>query len=226
MQKTIVFILSICFSATLMAQVGIRSYYQNINAPNWERLDREGAVLGDTVMYQPLSIGIGLDYWFRLGDYRVEFFPEVGYIQMSSFQVDSNRLQWDQWFARVNTHFYVFDFEEDCDCPTFSKQSPWLKKGFFFSLSAGAAYAQYDRIVTPDLRHSNVNFTASIGLGLDIGINDFITLTPNIQWAHWFTPEWQGLAAGEVMDLERSHATAVQFGLRLGLRFDQLFYYY
>lgn len=218
-------IIVLLLSSAVYAQVGVRTYYQNINAPNWERLQRENSIPGEQVTYMPQSYGASIDTWFRLSDYRIEFYPEVGYLSMSSFEIDDISIQWDQWFAKLNTHFYVFDFEEDCNCPTFSKQSPWLKKGFFFALSAGGAYAQYDNPILTGDRNNNFVFTGSIGAGLDIGINDFITITPLINWAHWFTPEWSGLAESSPSDLESTHTTAVQMGLRVGFRFDQLSYY-
>jgi len=211
-------------SLSLQAQVGIRANYHALNVPTWERLVQTASpeILGSSL--NTMGYSIGLDYWFRLKDYRIEFFPEVGYSSLATVNQTDNSFQWNQYFTKLNTHFYVLDFEEDCDCPTFSKQSPWFKKGFFFSIMVGGGYSNMNSIGPMSTAYDEWNLLASMGVGLDIGISDFITLTPTLQWAHWITPEWQGISYNTDVQAEKAPASAVSAGVRVGIRFPTRYY--
>lgn len=205
--------------SNLQAQIGVRAQYHNLSALSWERLANTNASTTEATTLNTLGYSIGLDYWFRLTNYRVEFFPEIGYSQLSTYSIAESDYDWSQIFARIHAHFYVLDFEEDCDCPTFSNQSPWFKKGFFLSATGGGGYSTFD-VFYPDITtYNEINYYVSIGAGIDIGLSDFVTLTPHIQWAHWITPQWSGLSTDTDLLAEKAPISAVTFGLRVGLRF-------
>lgn len=147
---------------------------------------------------------IGVDYWFRLKNVRVEFFPELNFAQFSA-DSDINSTRANENFKNqllgfnFNTNFYILNFKGDCDCPTFSKQDPITNKGLFVQLSPGLAYTINEYTYTDPLAdvafESNKSFAFNIGLGLglDIGISDLITLTPIVKMQYYFPLEWEGL---------------------------------
>lgn len=205
--------------SNLEAQIGLRAQYHDLNALSWERLANTNLSSAETSSLNTMGYSIGLDYWFRLTNYRVEFFPEIGYSQLSTYSLADSDYNWSQFFARIHAHFYVLDFEEDCDCPTFSNQSPWFKKGFFLSATGGGGYSKFDVFYPETNIHNEITYYASIGAGIDIGLSDFVTLTPHVQWAHWITPQWSGLSSDTDLLAEKAPISAVTFGLRVGLRF-------
>lgn len=215
------FFVILFFSAfNASAQIGIRLHHQSLNARSWEAL---ADMSPNDPVYASSVFGVGLDYWFRLENYRVEFFPEIGYTTHTAFKQSIQNLTYSSLYARVNTHFYVLDFEADCKCPTFSNQSPWFSKGFFLMASAGAAMQNYPSSPAFSDGTSRVIFQAGVGAGLDIGIVDLITLTPFVTYFYHITPHWEGLASSLQIETEsareKSAMTSLQLGLRVGFRF-------
>jgi len=110
-----------------------------------------------------------IHYWTRLKKYRLEFLPGILF---QSLNADENNLQ--NVGITVPASFYILDFVNDCDCPTFSKNSFWFQKGFFIRLTPSwtkninkSKQEIYDQL-----------FGAGITLGLDFGLSDLLTLTP------------------------------------------------
>jgi hypothetical protein len=204
------------YSNTVNAQLGLRSQYHTPSSPRWERAIFESS--GSQTL-DMRGFSIGLDYGFQLPNYRIEFYPEFTYSSMGRFSLNNSNYSWSQLSLKLNTHFYVFDFEEQCDCPTFNKQSPWLKKGFFLSLMIGGSQNSYETFFPAVTTTNNSSIIGSIGIGLDIGINDYVTITPTLAWQHWITPEWSGLSQGLNESLERTTLSGIVPGLRVGFYF-------
>jgi hypothetical protein len=129
----------------------------------------------------------GLEYYFRLKTHRVEFHPMLGYRQ--SFAVDGSGYYTSLDFD-FNTSFYLFDFEGDCNCPTFSKQGTLVKKGFFFEFQPGIGY---QTIYLLEAQSSNIVGKVGGAAGLDIGLSDQYTLTPFVSATRYFSGEWDAL---------------------------------
>lgn len=217
-------ILSLLAPILLSGQLGIRTYYSHTKADGWQTLAGLAERNQADVRYSPAAWGVGLDYWFRLENYRVEFLPEIGIKMHKALRADDLRLDWNSYYLRFNTQFYILNFEGDCDCPTFSKHEPWFQKGFFLSASLGAALSRYDTDLA-GATASQWNYSFAVGAGLDLGVSDVITITPYIQWQHWFTPEWEGLQqllnveSQSPGNSERTRLSDLQPGIRLGIRF-------
>lgn len=210
------------------AQYGINASYQTFSASNWEGLIQ----LSDLPGAAPIESGfaVGIDRWFRLKNARVEFFPELNYARYSLDWADNTTSMTHQQISLLaNTHFYLFDLEGDCDCPTFSKDGNFVKKGFYVEVSPGLSYATSSFKGRND-DPSNTSLIPSLGLGLgvDIGLSDLLTITPMIRFRRHFGAEWENLA--ENLDLElttvdltnqKSGLETFSFGLRLGLRIGE-----
>ena len=208
-------------AATASAQWGVAAYY------NLNRYD--GPLAFTDVNNNPVGIGrlemndapeLALNYWFRMKEYRTEFLPTL-YFSRTTFNDDE--LSADNLvdgyttigFA-FQTNLYLFDFLGDCDCPTFGKQGPQLQKGFFIHFAPGIEYSRVN-IVERGVEQ-DANWLIAAGLGLDIGLSNLLTLTPQVTYRRYFLDNLlvaDGLTAGAEESLN-----LIQFGLRLGFRFD------
>lgn len=162
------------------AQYGLTGQYVSGNSVYGDIPLEDGASRATTAGYL-----VGLNYWVRLKNTRIEFFPEVNYSVVNptsslGFQPD---FQLRRWGLTLPASFYLFDFKGDCDCPTFSKQNDLFKKGFFLQLLISG---QLERSQTDLAKNTQQNLGAGGGIGLDIGISDFLTLTPIFQYVNHF----------------------------------------
>ncbi|MFN7116526.1 MAG: hypothetical protein ACK4TA_06970 [Saprospiraceae bacterium] len=209
------------------AQFGVTSGYRWNNAPNWKlessAFSGGGDILGD-------GYSVGVDYWFRLKNYRVEFQPELNFSAFTN-NISIGEVLWRDIDVQTysfffNTNLYLFDFMGDCDCPTFSKQGDAGKKGFFVQISPGVSYFKQE-FSTPnaDFSDNSVAVSLGAGIGFDIGLTDLVTLTPLLGARYYPNVEWSTLAdfgienAFSVRDTETS-LTQLFAGARLGFRFD------
>lgn len=223
---TTIFITILLFSLAASGQFGLRMKYNSNNFSDWEnalenRFDTEGK------LYSP-GYEVGLDYWFKLKKRRIEFMPEVSYAFAATKYNNAQLL--DTKFTSFNFNFhtqiYALDLEGDCNCPTFSKQGPSINKGLFFHFTPGVSYynatTTSQQLIDPALEDANgVAFKAGIGMGMDIGLSDLLTITPIISYYFNMGMNWENLAVTgtQLTDVSAS-PRQLQFTLRLGFRPD------
>ena len=227
MRPFLLFCLLACCSLTASAQLGVSGRVA-FHELRW----RGGAEPSSALDLQP-TYEIGLNYWFRLPKRRIEFLPSIYYGEADGEMAGTvnglpiPRMPFAKFYgAEFRTLFYLFDLAEDCDCPTFGKQGPQLQKGFFVELAPG--YLLVDRtdptsasgLFGPGEQH---NFTLNLGAGLDVGLSNFLTVTPHVNY------RFSGSVADEIeftdvngMPTGRGEASLRTFtaGLRVALRFD------
>ncbi|MEM9546126.1 MAG: hypothetical protein AAGA77_09135 [Bacteroidota bacterium] len=210
------------------AQFGIRAKYNMNSFSDWDQF-MEQNINGDVDNIFSSTIEIGVDYWFRLKNTRIEFMPEVamGLKTSSSFPNAGAETDFSYFAFVFNTQIYAFDLKGDCDCPTFSKQGPALDKGFFFTIAPGLIYNTKEIALESfedSFDASQVNLRIGIGAGYDIGINDLITITPSILYNLTPGVEFQDLlsVAPTVSNTEllTTGLNQIQFQLRFGFRPD------
>jgi hypothetical protein len=224
--KKIAVLFTFLFLANLaLAQFGIKAGYLWQDAKDWQAVYDIG---NENVLENNYTVG--LDYWFRLKNYRIEFLPELNYTPSSkNFEIRegiTNTAKVNLYSFFLNTNFYLLDFAGDCNCPTFSKQGQFFKKGFFIQLSPGVTYFQQAVSRTADRFSGNAfAFNLGAGAGIDIGITDVVTLTPLAGVRYYPKVTWESLP--EVGDpvtvgLKSTESPITQFfaGARLGFRFD------
>ena len=137
-KQTVLFLFGIlALSADLSAQFGFNAGYRWNDSDNWVEQSASGNQSLDLL---PNGYSIGVDYWFRLKNARVEFLPELNYSSFAQTFADDREINARFLSFFFNTNFYLFDFRSDCDCPTFSKQDHTLQKGFFIQVSPGLSY--------------------------------------------------------------------------------------
>jgi len=217
------------YSTNAYSQFGVRGKY-NVNSFSGFDNYIDSKVPGNNDKLFPSSIGLGLDYWFRLKNYRIEFLPEFHMGLKSESQItESTSSNLVYYGFNFNTQVYLFDLEGDCDCPTFSKQGPSLKKGFFFNVSPGVLFMNKElstETSDPPFKSNHINFKIGVGVGYDIGISDLFTITPMVNYN--IVP---GVNFNELSNISNSTPTPdpevidsgfrqLQFQLRLGFRPD------
>ena len=132
-----------------------------------------------------------------------------------------------------NTNLYLLDFASDCDCPTWSKDGSILDAGFFVQISPGVAYGDFsaqstvgEEQNTSDDDHTAFKF--GLGIGLDVGLNDIVTITPLITWQRYFGVEWESLSTQVTNDVipedgnETTDLDQLFFGLKVQVRLDEI----
>lgn len=230
MKKLIIFSVLIFYTQLLSAQFGINAGYRSNGGNNWEKYLEDQDFIKS-------GYKVGIDYWFRLKNKRVEFTPELAYSSFKSENTLPNALP-DQnevtaksniYSLYLNTNIYFLDLENDCNCPTWSKSNDFVKKGLFLQVTPGLNYL--DNLVEDPagLNENATDFVFSLGggLGVDIGVSNMITVTPMLSYHYYFNANWDGLAeqlgenfenntANETTDLQQFFA-----GIRVGIRLDQ-----
>lgn len=223
-------VLCFCFSISSWSQVGISANYLSGEADKWEVTPSTSSQ--NIINLPGAGWQVGLDYWVRLKNLRIEFLPTLAVSQQEedlslSFSTLNTSMRAYHFF--LNTNFYLFDFKGDCDCPTFSKQGPSLQKGVFLQLSPGYSafnYTVLDSEAGVSIKNDNSSISIGVALGLDLGLSDFVTISPMIGARYYPSAEWDALALDTVFNFPapiESESSLLQYtaGLRLGFRFDQ-----
>lgn len=216
----------------LKAQFGVNAGYQINQIDGWELIANG---LNNEITGNGLSVGV--DYWFRLKNQRIEFLPEFNYSSFESVSFENNDAIDDIGFKinffsfYFNTNIYPLDFLGDCDCPTFSKQNDFFKKGFFIQISPGLTMPNFEYTNAQESQTGDIQANIGIGLGLDIGLNDLVTLTPlirarhqsNVQWNATF-PDPNPISAPDlnppIIINQEANIWHYYAGVRLGIRLD------
>ncbi|MBY5959842.1 hypothetical protein KUV50_16935 [Membranicola marinus] len=118
------------------------------------------------------QLNASVHYWTRLKRYRLEFLPGILFQNLSN----EERTDYQNLGITVPVSIYPLDFVNDCDCPTFSKNSFWFQKGFFIRLTP--SWSANINAESPEAYDQL--FGIGISLGVDFGWSDLLTITPQI----------------------------------------------
>ncbi len=207
-----------CALCQVSGQIGFSGAYKTFTADSWddyfrsEFAENPGSATG---------YAAAVNYWFRLKNRRIEFLPELSYERFENMAGTSNFEHRILGFY-FNTNIYPFDFESDCDCPTWSKTGNFFTKGFFIQVSPGI-WQLHNRYET-DQQYEDENLTWAIGggAGLDLGISDFLTVTPMVKM--YYSPDntWNNLPgfSSEAVAVS-SNIRQLYAGLKIGFRWQQ-----
>ncbi len=223
--KNFVLLLLLFVVTDATAQFGVRAKYNLNTFSEWDDYIDQN-INGSADKIFPSNIEVGVDYWFRLKNHRIEFMPEVamGLKTNSSISGESG-VDFSYFAFNFNTQIYVFDLEGDCDCPTFSKQGPSLNKGFFFAISPGILYNKKEITVGPNgsaIGSNQTNLRIGVGAGFDIGFSDLFTISPSIMYNLAPGLNFSSLSAAHAASADpiTSGLNQIQFQLRFGFRPD------
>jgi len=210
---------------TAFGQFGIRASYNLNEAKAWDNFFSDALGRSEDIFSSSMTLSV--DYWLRLPNLRIEFYPNISYHQASTTIPNALVGNGDldlglrQMGLGIYTHVYLLDMIGDCDCPTFSKQGGLMKKGFFILAEIGADYSQKNA-ANLGFTDGNIDFKAAVGLGLDIGVTDLLTVSPFIQYRFYPAVSWHEL--GPIFSLPDNNVEAnlsqIQLGVRVGFRPD------
>ena len=234
MKKLIPILLFLFSFQAIHAQFGISAGYKPIIAKNWDQVIAQHRLNVENAESFANGIQLSADYWFRLKNHRVEFLPELSFTRFTRFWQNEDGLIAEEKIRsnfigfHFNTNFYIFDFKGDCDCPTFSKQGNDIAKGFFIQVAPGVDY------VSNSYKNEGFSETANdivpsvgIGIGVDFGLNNLLTVTPMLKVHRYFGVDWDGLntyfetpQASISPEFNKNDITQFFAGIRIGLRLD------
>ena len=214
LSSIIFFLFSLMSPFSVDAQFGLRIKY-NVN--DLSGLDQDLSINSDGGKTLESSIELGADYWFRLKKYRWEFLPELSFSYGSSEIPENQSITQSAFNFYINNNIYIFDFGNDCDCPTFSKDGNAFTKGIHF-------------IVTPGVSIYNTSFnengassfspSVALGLGYDIGLDNLITISPFLLYRRAFSISVQDAFPDETLTGDPYGLSQFQLGIRVGFRPD------
>ena len=230
MFRIIILSIALIFALNLSAQFGLRLSAAHNNYKSWDEVTLASIGQKDANLFK-ISYEVGLDYWLRLKEKRIEFYPEVSYRFSSSDGLQTvgdglpRSYKLSSVAAGLNIHLYPFDLLNDCDCPTFSKQSGLFRKGFFIMIGAKEYYQRKSIPFEPN--HTDFALAINGGVGFDIGINDLLTVSPFINAKYFPSTEWEGFNTYHGITLsppldETTSNLGFEIGIRLGFRPDYL----
>lgn len=210
------------------AQFGINSTFRFNNAPGWNFTNPANNSINEL---PGNNFAFGLDVWIPLKGVRLDFLPELNYARYDAEIVDIGKLENQMGSLFLNLNLYFLDLEGDCQCPTFSKSGSLVNKGLFLQISPGWSVLEGKIDLFNGARARSRSYAPSIGLGmgLDMGLSDKITITPFGGVRYYPKARWFGLeeslevdpSIGDLTVSNESSITQVYAGLRLGFRFDK-----
>lgn len=179
------------------AQIGIQGHYYSMSSQG-----EQSQVFN--------SFTGGVDYWFRMDRVRLEFRPFLGFESLQSRETD---IGMQSLSFEFQTLFYPMDWFNDCQCPTFGKSNDFVKKGFFFTVAPYVGRLLND----PENWEQSSDWAWGLkaGAGLDIGLSDYVTITPFARMMYVVDHFTQTVASNKNGQL------GFQVGLILGLRWDE-----
>ncbi|MCB0632490.1 MAG: hypothetical protein R2824_29420 [Saprospiraceae bacterium] len=219
--------LLLVLSVSAQAQFGFNGKYL-FAGDNWQLTPSTGGQEETSDLFDK-GWSAGVDYWFRLRNKRIEFLPELNYTQLNNSLAAYANNEAKIYSFFFNTNIYFLDLPGDCDCPTWSKEGPTLKKGLFLQLSPGISY--WDMTLgaaTEDVNlfaDRHLAFSMGAGLGFDLGLSDLITFTPmvNVRYFQKITLDHFdtiNAQAGEFVSNAEASPLFLSAGVRLGIRLD------
>ena len=222
-----------------ISQISIYTKY-NQNQIAWQE-EWQSTISPDVIYGKSTTIGIA--YWFRLRNRRVEFHPGA-YIHLSNQKIspynsihglpDFTITDQHGFGVELPIHVYFLDLNEDTKTPTYSKEGPMLKKGLYGYVTPGyrrITYGFTGREAESLIRTLNEVdkqnlVTIAAGLGLDIGLGDLFTISPfgGVE----FVPGLKWYTLNDYIETSSSNGTrgdnltTLLIGVRLSLRPDYL----
>lgn len=218
MRRLTLFLSFCCFFSLLSqktnAQIGINAGYQINETDSWISENTAQSVVAN-------GYKAGIDYWFRLKNKRIEFTPELSYAFYKSLSSTGSADYKVEFFNfQLNTNIYLLDLLNDCNCPTFSKQNNFIQKGFFIRVAPGVSLPRFQQTrLDLDANSGDLQPMLALGLGLDIGLSDLLTISPILTANYLPNVEWRG-PDPLAMNAPNADFWQINAGIRLGFRFD------
>ena len=214
------FLFFILLAGMLHGQIGGSFYYQLQDETYWRVTHPSKPDIG---LLENVP-GFAIDYKITpFEEKRIEFYPEIRVTLPTKTAFDHNETTIGVYAFNLNTNFYPLTFNGDCHCPTFSKENPFFKKGFFIRLSPGVSFVRQsvsDGTLTTT--GTLTTFSLGVGVGLDIGLSPRLTITPS--FTARFFPDYSLRGLPETFsdlwsyEKKTSIFTQLNLGIRVGFQ--------
>ncbi|HHB52401.1 MAG TPA: autotransporter outer membrane beta-barrel domain-containing protein [Saprospiraceae bacterium] len=201
-----------------IAQVGFSGFYSLQNQDYWKVSYDDGT---EVRLVDNVAV-FGLSYKLKpFEKKRIEFIPEFNYAMKSNASFGEAKAGWGMMSVVLHTDFYPLEFNGDCHCPTFTKQNPFFKKGFFLRVSPGISLVSHQIEENNVLKkEATVKFNLGVGAGLDIGLSPRLTVTPYAVARFYPKLNWTSLDNSLVFAGEIEKMTTNFMQINLGLRVE------
>lgn len=225
MTRLFALFLLLFFTSLVSAQVGLNGRYVLNDAKSWSIPLVDG---GQDLDLLEKGFAVGMDYWLRFKDLRIELLPELNYSQYNTTIARQNiDTEVKMYSLLLNTNIYFLDMSGDCFCPTFYQEGPTLQKGLHLQVSPGLHY--FDGTLTGTGREassSTLTYSIGAGLGFDLGLSKYLTITPIAGVRYFPGIEWDAIAEffpadGPLFVEEKSSLLQYSAGIRIGLLFGE-----
>jgi hypothetical protein len=228
--KYLIILTILFFKNDINAQLGINVNYDQSNFDSWQEVLKE-VDLGDFEIYKR-GYGASLDYGFSMKHYRVDFYPEITFrravfnnYQRVGLHTDATLLQYG---LNIRMQVYPLDLlsKQGMQCPSF-RRGDIFSKGLYFSVKPGVFYSSKQLEMNADIgtpvqaEDAGFIFGFGLGTGLDIGISELISITPNLSYNFYLKEEWEGFSAtyGQSSFNDKTAYSGISAGIRLGMWF-------
>ncbi len=147
-------------------------------------------------------VGVGLEYRFKHSYYRWYGAPVMGWnhFDQSKVEVTDNietktHVNTNIYTLGFRTSIYPFNLQGDCNCPTWTRENPFFKRGFYIFLTPQIAVLHgVNKVETKDIdlliKNSLGYAQIGGGVGLDIGLGPRFTLTPELMMQSFLFRLW------------------------------------
>lgn len=193
MKKIIILALILGTYSVLIAQISFTTNYAVMSSRGWEEiisvhLEEEQAIHLNSTAFR-------LGYAFQFKNLNVEFMPEAHFArfhQRFEENIGFNAHQFSNTVIGLDLvgHIYFLDIKSDAKLPAVQRKGSFLKKNLFLRTSVGVQH--FDANYRPPSDGSTFFLfstwnnawvaTAGLGLGLDIGLSDFLTVSPIVEF--------------------------------------------
>ncbi len=223
------FILAFCLLGMSMhsyAQFGVSARYSTNSYGFWSELTEgiNGTSLWDN------NMEFAIDYKFRRpGEKRVELFLEGKFLSNSTSMISpggNDRIFNMKGFGLgLNTNVYFLDLNGDCDCPTFGKEGGLVKKGLYLQFNTAVSFWDKEAEFFSNTNDSSLLLDVGVGLGLDIGISNLLTISPLATISYYPLATWERFALEQgILDQANPNSKTTismfKIGVRIGLHPD------
>jgi hypothetical protein len=214
----LIFCFYFSFSNNAFSQLDLSLQYQRPTFGDWDQVINE--VYRDDVKFFANGFGLGAGYRIYPWEFRLGFTPEASVLFFSD-QRENNfynaNYQLIQLSLAVPLQIFPFDFYGDCNCPTFGKQNDFLQKAVYFKLIPEIAYQMMTYESENTVNTNNLSYLFGAGIGLNIALNQMITIAPEISYHTILNENWKGLADlhNQPVALDKSSANTLKFALRI-----------
>lgn len=180
--------ISICmvfWSLSLVGQIGVRLGSSHSEQNLWTGREQP---IRDLSPVDMIDLYMAIDYRRCLRNTRLEFYPGLRYdhslvVKPVPNNPSSYKLRYQSMFIGFNTHAYIFDLKGNCNGSTGNRYGSWFRKGFYLRIGGESGLRVVEILSLNQAENiSAVDFIARVnfGFGMDLGISETVTLSPNM----------------------------------------------